>query len=281
MRTAIVAFAFYAAAPLAALAQDRPDAREAFVERRGLLAADARCQLLAPSVRAAIEVGALQARGTLLRAGWTGLQMRDLERTVVSAAGARACDDARTIDAAAQAQASFGQWANAGAMSFPGWQRTWTARRAAEGWRLSQAIDAPLEATFGVRQSGAAQRLVLTLALARRAQPPGSVQLAMRDPARAPAPEVSLTQRMAWGSAAGAPLAGASRSFAATRSLERGRNGERLAVFAFPDAAFAALVALDPRESVELRVASGRAVQRLYVEVGDVAAARAFLTLQR
>jgi hypothetical protein len=36
---------------------------------------------------------------------------------------------------------------------------------------------------------------------------------------------------------------------------------------------------LDPRESVELRV-SGRTTQRLFVEVGDVGAARAFLTIR-
>lgn len=279
MRTAFAVLLFVAIACPAAAAEG-PSAQQAFVERRGLIEADARCNLLTPTLRGALEIGALQARGSLLRAGWTGAQMGNLERAVADAARGRACDDARTLDAAAQARASFAQWANAGTMEFPGWERAWIARRSSQGWRLRQEIDAPIAATFGVRQSGAAQRLTLVIALARNATPPTSVQLLLRDGARAAAPEISLTQRVSLGLAAGAPAAGAVRSFAATRSLESER-GARQAVFAFPDQAFAALVALDPRESVELRVTSGRSTQRLYGEVGDIAAARAFLTLQR
>ena len=65
-----------------------------------------------------------------------------------------------------------------------------------------------------------------------------------------------------------------------TRSVERISGGRSQAVFTFPDTAFATLLQLDPRESVELRVQSGRGVQSLYVEVGDIAAARAFLTIR-
>jgi hypothetical protein len=39
-------------------------------------------------------------------------------------------------------------------------------------------------------------------------------------------------------------------------------------------------VTLDPRETIEIRLESGRASQRLLVEVGDIAAARAFLTIR-
>ncbi|MBY0562868.1 MAG: hypothetical protein K2P58_01680 [Hyphomonadaceae bacterium] len=280
MRTALAAILF-AALACPASAAEGPNAREAFVERRGLLEADTRCNLLTPSLRGALEVGAMQARGALLRAGWTGAQMRDLERAVAGAAQGRACNDARTLDAAAQARASFGQWANAGTMEFPGWERSWTARRANQGWRLHQGIDAPIAATFGVRQTNDVQRLALALDLARNAAPPTSAQLVLRDSARAAAPDISLTQRMSLGLAAGAPPASATRAFSSTRSLDRGEHGRRIAVFAFPDEAFAALVALDPHESVELRLTTGRSTQRLYIEVGDIAAARAFLTLQR
>ncbi|MBK6703522.1 MAG: hypothetical protein IPG56_07000 [Caulobacteraceae bacterium] len=58
-------------------------------------------------------------------------------------------------------------------------------------------------------------------------------------------------------------------------------NGHQIAVYTFPDTAFRDLVELDPRESVELRLETGRATQRLLIEVGDIAAARAFLTLRR
>ena len=277
-----LALALTVAAVGVANAEDGVNARTAYVERRGLIEADAQCRLLPASTRGALEVGAMQARGSLLRAGWTSAQARELETTVVSAARARPCTDERTAVAAAQARASFGQWANAGTMQFPGWQRAWVARRANEGWRLRQDVDTLNRATFGVRQvRNGAQSLVLTLALARGEAAPASASLALRDVSRARAPEISLTQRIASGLAAGLPTPSASRSVPSTRTLERGDNGGQLAVFAFPDSAFASLVTLDPRESVELRVQRGRTMQTLLVEVGDIAAARAFLTLQR
>lgn len=280
MRNSLAIFLFCIAA-LPAAAAEGPDARAAFVERRGLIEADARCNLLTPSLRGALEIGALQARGGLLRAGWTSVQMRDLEHAVAGAARGRACDDARTLSAAAHARASFAQWANAGTMSFPGWERAWTARRTSQGWRLLQEIEAPIAASFGVRQSGPTQRLALVIDTPRNAAPPSSAQLLVRDSARASASEVGLTQRMSFGVAAGAPPAGATRSFSSTRNIERAEGGASRAVFSFRDDAFAALLALDPRESAELRVSTGRTTQRLYVEVGDIAAARAFLTLPR
>ncbi|MBL8538024.1 MAG: hypothetical protein JNM59_11530 [Hyphomonadaceae bacterium] len=281
MRLLASTLAFALALASAAEAQDALDARAAYVERRGLLAADAHCHVLAPSLRGAIEVGALQTRGALLRAGWTSAQTNALEEATVAAARARACDDPRTASAVAQARASFGQWANAGSMAFPGWERTWTARRATIGWRLRQDVSAPRPATFGVRQSESGrQSLILALPVPRSAPPPSSVRLVMRDRARAPARDISLTTRIANGLAAGAPSPTTSRSYNGVYSSER-NNGGATAVFTFPDAAFGQMLALDPRESVELRLERGRASERIFVEVGDIAAARAFLTLDR
>jgi hypothetical protein len=84
---------------------------------------------------------------------------------------------------------------------------------------------------------------------------------------------------MSYGLAAGAPAPNAASSAPSTRTIERLDGGRSQAVFAFPDTAFRDLMMLDPRESVELRV-SGRGTQRLFVEVGDVSAARAFLTIR-
>jgi hypothetical protein len=277
----ILLTAYFLAGTAAAFAEDGPDARSAYVERRGLLETDARCRLLSPSVRDAIQVGALQARGSLLRAGWSSTQTRELEQAVVSAARARTCDDARTTEAVNQARRSFGQWANSGSMTFPGWERPWIAQRSFEGWRLRQEIDAPTAATFGVRQQrGGTQQLVLAIPIQRGQTPPSSARLVMRDAASARAPEVNLNQRVAYGLAAGAPSPTTSLAFPSTRALERGRDG-MLAVFVFPDNSFGQLTALDPRESVQIEVESGRASRRLLIEVGDVAAARAFLTIRR
>lgn len=266
---------------VAAAASEPPNARAAYVERRGLIEADARCSLFRSDIRAALEVSTATARGALLRAGWTNSGMRELEQAVVSAARARACNDQRTATAAANARTAFSSWANSGSMTFPGWERNWLARRAvrADGWRLSQSIDAPIAATFGVRDHDRSQHLTLILPLARGQAAP-SVRLIMRDVARGSAAEIALPQRIAQGLAAGAPTPNVAQTIASIRSIERIDGGRSQAVYVFPDTAFRDLMTLDPRESLELRVESGRASQSLFVEVGDVAAARAFLTIR-
>lgn len=281
MRLFFLAAAF-ALTTVAASADEPPNARAAYAERRGLLEADAQCRLFTPDIRIALQVTAAQARGALLRSGWNDAQMRELEQAAVSAARARQCGDARTTQAADNARHAFMRWVNAGTMQFPGWERTWVARRAVidePAWRLSQAIDAPLAATFGVREQNGAQHLVLVIPLARGATAPASVSIVMRDTARARAAQVSLPQRMSYGIAAGAPQPTAAARLPSTRTIERLDGGRSQAVFTFPDNAFRTLLALDPRESVAFDLATGRSTQRLYAEVGDVGAARTFLTI--
>jgi len=280
MRPVLFTAALTIALTAAASAQDAPNAREAFVERRGLIEADARCRLLQPSIRDALAVGLAQARGALLRAGWSTAQVRELETVVVRAASARACNDARTAASVAAISRSVAQWANAGTMEFPGWERGWTARRTAEGWRLAQHVEAPLAATFGVRQVGDAQHLTLAIPVARGATAPASARLTMRNPGHVRT-EINLTQRMAHGLEAGLPSPSSEMMTPSTRTIERLDGGRSQAVFTFPDSAFRDLLALDPRESVEISVQNGRATQRLLIEVGDIGAARAFLTLRR
>jgi hypothetical protein len=281
MRLLFLAAALSATLSTAAHATEGPDARQAYVERRGLIETDTRCNLLGADIRAALNVGAMQARGSLLRAGWTSAQVRGLEQSVVQAASQRACNDTRTVQAAADARRAFSPWLAAGYMEFPGWRRAWLARRGvSDGWRLSQAIDAPRAAVYGVRQQGAAQRLTLVITLERGETAPASTQLVLRDVSRAALREVALPQRVAYGIQAGAPAPGAAMTIPSTRTIERLSGGRSQAVFTFPDNAFATMLQLDPREAVELRVQSGRSVQRLYVEVGDIAAARAFVALR-
>lgn len=280
MRPLLFAAAFAICAGAAA-AEDAPDARAAYVERRGLIEADAQCRLFNRDIRAALAIGAARTRGALLRSGWTTAQVRSLEQAVVAAARGRACDDPRTASSAAQAREAFGAWVNARTMEFPGWRRTWIARRgAADGWRLSQAVEAPEIAVFGVRTRGGVERLALVMPLQRNEAAPDSAQLIMRDTARARAEEITLPQRVAYGLAAGAPRPGGAAGYASARSIERLDHGAAQAVFVFPDRAFHNLLELDPRESLEIRVQWGRRQQRLLVEVGDVAAARDFLTIR-
>jgi hypothetical protein len=260
---------------------EAPDARAAYAERRGLIEADTQCRLFTPDVRAALEVGAAQARGALLRSGWNNAQMRDLERAAVDASRARTCDDPRTESAAADARHAFTTWVNAGTMNFPGWERAWVARRSAgdRGWRLSQAIDAAASAVFGVREQDGAQRLTLVVQVQGSQSAPNTAMLVLRDATRARVTEISLTRRMSFGLQAGAPAPNVSATIPSTRTIERS-SGHSQTVFLFPDTAFRDLLALDPRESVELRINTGRSTQTLYVEVGDIAAARAFLAIR-
>ncbi|MGQ0533160.1 MAG: hypothetical protein ACT4OF_10800 [Caulobacteraceae bacterium] len=265
----------------AAAATEAIDARAAYVERRGLLEADAQCRLFTQDIRSALTVGVAQARGALLRAGWTSANLRELESAAVTAARSRVCNDQRTAAAAEDARRAFASWINASTMEFPGWERAWRARRVADanGWRLTQAIDAPVAATFGVRQRGDIQRLTLTIPVAQRETAPASAQLIIRDAARARVREIALTQRIAQGLEGGLPSPAALTTIPSVRTLERA-DGRQQAIFTFPDTAFRDFVALDPRETVEIRLTNGRTVQRLLVEVGDIAAARAFLTIR-
>lgn len=270
--TAIAAFAL--ASPAAA---DPPSAQAALVERLGLLHLDQRCRLLTPGMRAAVEAGASQARGALLRSGWTNARLEELDHAVTAAARNRACADPRTQASVEEARASYDAWARTNVMEFPGWSRTWVARRTTgpNGWRLSQAIDSNL--SFGVRESGGAQALSLALNQTSTA----SARLILRDQRRTDASALNLSRRVAYGLEAGAPGAGVpTRTYQAAARTERRPGGTTQTVFSFPDAAFQAMLALDPRETVVIEVLGARATQRLLVEVGDLAAARAFLSLR-
>lgn len=274
----LVFFTVIAALALAGpAAADPPGAQAALVERLGLLQLDQRCGLLSPGARAAVEAGAEQARGALLRAGWGYAQLRELEAAVDSAARNRACNDPRTQAAVADAREAYASWARTNVMEFPGWSRSWTARRVTgpNGWRLSQTIDS--SASFGVRETDGGQHLSLALAPTSAT----GARLILRDSRRSNASALDLTRRVAYGLEAGAPAIGAAtRTYASATRTERRPGGVMQTVFTFPDAAFQAMLALDPRETVVIEILGARTTQRLLVEVGDIAAARAFLTLR-
>ncbi|MFZ2029326.1 MAG: hypothetical protein WAU68_03375 [Vitreimonas sp.] len=268
----IAAMAF--AAPASA---DAPDARASYVERRGVLELDAQCRLFNPNIRAALQATALQARGALLRGGWSIAMVQNLEQTVVAAARGRTCQDPRTLTSASTARTASAAWINANAQTFPGWTRAWYARRAPDsaGWRLSQAINAPYAASFGVRINNGHEQLTLSVANPALS----SATLVMRDALRTPTVDIALPQRIVYGLRAGAPAPATATQFSALSArVERGPNNAQQTTFVFPDAAFRNLLSLDPRETVEIHFSGSPQV--LLVDVGDVAVARAFLSIQ-
>jgi hypothetical protein len=281
MRALTLAAAICVAITTAASAQNTtPNAQALYVERRALLDADERCRLFTPNMRHALEAGAAQAAGALLRGGWTRARLSELEQAALAAARSRACGDPRTASAAHAAEAGFASWSRTYSMTFPATERTWVARRSADvqGWRLYQQIAVPAAATFGVREQQEAQQLTLSMP-ADRAMP-ASAQIVMRDPARAGTNILDLHGRTSTGLAAGLPSANtAQRFFASARRTERDGDAPARIVFTFPDAAFERLMQLDPRESVAVDIETAGQTERFIVEVGDVAAARAFLAI--
>ncbi|HWA00142.1 MAG TPA: hypothetical protein VG841_07480 [Caulobacterales bacterium] len=263
----------------ASAAAAAPAAQSAFAERTGLLEVDSRCRLFTANIRYALEAGAAQARGALLRAGWSEARVRELAEAARQAAGERACDDAGILAAAATARAGFASWARMPAMTFAGGERSWMARRLPDpgGWRLRQNV--PVGAAFGVREVGGAAELDFVAPLGGGATP-AAAQIILRDPHRARA-NFDVPGRLAQGLEAAAPSpAAAQRFWASARRVETTTRGQRYVAFAFPDGAFQALLLLDPREAVEVRFGAAGDGERFLIEVGDIAAARAFLAIR-
>jgi len=261
----------------AASAQAAPSAQPAFAERAGLLQFDARCHVFSADVRLGVQAGAAQARGALLRGGWTDAQVDALQQAAANAADARACNDPDIAQAATRARTAFETWARSSTITFAGGERAWLARRYpdAAGWRLRQDIPSPA-GVFGVRGDSGAEQLSFAAPLGDGMTAPPAAQLIVRDPNRARA-NFDVPGRLARGLAANAPSPAAAQTFwANARSVQTTPQG-RFMVFAFPNAAFQALLALDPREAVEVRLGADGQGQRFLIEVGDLVAARAFL----
>ncbi len=257
------------------MAQASPSAQATFAERRALLEADRACRYFNADVRAALQAGALQARGALLRGGWTSARLLELENAAVAAARARACRDPRTLAAVERARTGFAAWARLNTMRFDGGERAWVARRVEDstGWRLVQ--DLPGGGAFGLQALGPRPYVALMLPHAG-AGAPATAEIILRDTTRARAPLLDVPGRRVQGLRAGAPTPAIARHvLARNRTIETSRSGARRVVFAFPDTLLAELAALDPREAAEVRVGGAR----MLIEIGDLAAARAFLSV--
>lgn len=273
MRALVLATALVAA-PAAAAGPE-----VAFAERSALLGANRVCGLFDPSVAAALGAATAQARGVLLRAGWSEARADALGASARSEGARRPCNDPVLTSAAASARAGFAGWSRLPSMRFAGGERSWVARRTRDidGFVIRQDMNTPRVAIFGVRESGAGAALTLLLPLSANEAAPASARLYFRDRTRAPRSAADLPGRTRTGlDALSASRASATAVLAQSRSVETVQRARR-AVLTFPDAVLAQLAALDPREAVEIELDGPRGVTRLLVEVGDLAAARAFL----
>lgn len=278
MRAFALAALFLACAGPAAAA----GAEVLFAERSALLAADRRCDLFSPQLRQALEASTFQARGVLLRSGWTAARADALARGAARDVSNRRCDDPVLARAAADARAGFAGWTRMMGMTFPGGERTWSARRAADpqGFYIRQDIPGPRPAVFGVRRVGDGGSLMLVLPLRPGEAVPATARLSFRDTVRAPRSIADTPGRTGHGLASLAASPATARvTHASARAVETGERGARAVVFTFPDATLYAMKGLDPREAMTLTL-DGRTPITLYVEVGDIAAAHAFLAAE-
>jgi hypothetical protein len=278
-----------ASALLPAVAHAQP--ADLFYERAVMSAADQRCGLFAPEVAAALAAATAQARGAALRAGTSGDLLRQTERTAQAKAAAVDCRSQDIQTAAARVKSAFSGFAKLTRLTYAGdvagWQADRNIYRTAR-WQLSQETSfGPDRMAFGLIGKEGPGALVAVAHFAGDAEP-YAARLVLRDQGRSAQPYLA---RFGAGSTAGLPLAqrlppaAAQKAYVAAARAPAGpdilpKGAAAGWAFRFPDAAAQELAHLDPRESVAVDfLFAGDVTRRAYVEVGDFAAGRAFLTV--
>jgi len=288
---ALVAMAL-AAAPAARAA----GASDLFYERTVMVAANSRCGLFAPPVASALAAAQAQARGAALRSGWDAAALRGLETRARSRADGADCASRDIAIAAGRVRSAFAGYAQLTRMTYPGDVASWTAdRTAARGaaaWGLTQDVRFGWDRTvFGLAGRGQRRHLMAVAHFADGASP-YSARLVLRDAGRTSGPyldRVRADAKVRTPLARRVPPAGAAITFAAEARSAAGddlrpRGMQQGVAFRFPAAAANAMAGLDPREAVAVEfVFAGHGgadeVRTAYVEVGDFAAGRAFLSI--
>lgn len=256
-----------------------------FFERMVMSAVDDRCRLFTPGVSAALAAGAEQARGAALRAGAEPRALKAMELEARNRAAGFDCRSSTVANAAARVQSAFAGYQRIQRMTYRGDLTEWRADRGlgrAARWRLSQsAAFGSNQMIFGLAGREGASALVAVASFPDK-QRPYSARLVMRDPSRTQGPYL-LARGPGQSLARKIPPRSATRSFLA--EARAGAEDELLPkgaedgwAFRFPERAAQALAELDPREAIAVEfMFPGERVRTAYVEVGDFAAARAFL----
>lgn len=252
---------------------------DTYYERAFVTAADARCDLFAPRIAAALTAATAQARGAALRSGAGEVDLAAVAARARSRAGAVSCRDPQLATVRDRVHGAFSGWLRTPRMTFPGARRPWTANRVSSthaSWRLQQmSMVGASPVAFGYAGEGDTPGLTAVVSFIGRSRP-YAARLVLRDPARAP---------RAWLAGDGLAPASARASLWATgvspagqALLVEGRRGGE--AWRFPASAAAALERLDPRETfaVEFHFRDG-SVATARFEAGDFAAGRAFLAM--
>lgn len=253
-------------------------AADALYDRTFMLAADARCGLFAAPVRAALTSAALQARGARLRGGATAVEAAETARRARARAAVTPCDHPDLRLVAGRVDHAFAGWAGMRRMGFPGTAAAWWADRTVfDGprWRLSQSGLTGASPVVVGRVWG---QPGLTVAVSFVGKPrPTGARIVMRDAVRFPNPWIGGSPTLAPGPQRRAVWAGGTAPAGTSLFSGGRRRGE---TWGFSERALADLAGLDPREAfaVEFVFRDG-SVARAQFEVGDLAAADAFLKM--
>jgi hypothetical protein len=259
-------------------------------ERTVMTVADGRCDLFTPELSAALAAARIQARGVALRDGVTSETVQAVERRAADKAASVACGSRDLAVAAARVRDAFAGFARLQRLDYPGELAGWRADRTGLGairWRLAQQVRfGPDRMTFGLAGRDA-QGVPLAVAQFADGRTPYAARLVMRDEARSAGPYLDrlggsgrtlpLDRRL--------PPRGALKVYAAEARSTAGadllpKEARSGWAFRFPAEAARDLAELDPREAVAVEfLFRGDIVRRAYVEVGDFATGRAFLSL--
>lgn len=253
--------------------------QDRYYERSFVLAANARCSLFQPQLTAALTASAWQARGAALRAGSNARELAATAARAQSRAASTPCGSQDLKTVSGRVQDAFAGWSRTVKMTFPGERSAWEADRAVyrrPTWRLVQSTRTGASPVwFGYAgEIGQSDQLAAVVSWHGRSRPTG-VRLVMRDALIAPQPWLARDlppqsrRRAYW--AAGV-------SNAELGLLSQGRQDGQ--AWRFTAQAADALERLDPREifTVEFVFRDG-SIARSSFEVGDFAAARAFIKM--
>jgi hypothetical protein len=261
-------------------------------ERTAMTAANERCDLFSPEISAALAAAQAQARSAALRAGADPKALSARERQAQSTGGSSNCRSPELTASAERVRSAFAGYARIQRIDYPGEIAGWRADRTGLGairWRLAQQVRfGDDQMTFGL---AGRDMLGVVIAVAEFADggTPYGARLLLRDQGRSTGPYFDHLS----GSSQGLPLErrlpprGALLAVAAEARSKAGadllpKDGRAGWAFRFPMKAARELALLDPREAVAVEfLFPGDEVRRAYVEVGDFAAGKAFLTLPR
>ena len=282
------------------------DAEQAYLERTSLQAADEKCAYFTDLERSALMSGQLQARGSLLRAGFSIDDIELAATEVTRFANSRDCGDAEFMQAVIHLKDAFSAFIGTMVMNFPGRDADWNASRSRwDTWRIVQDGSSPdymfqfgllaprntnpedFPASFSRPLENPLIEepfdLAVDLFLQETDIAPSTARILIRDPEKSPQPWLGAVFS---GEPGPPPRSITSAYWPRERSVivDEEDEDDRRARFIFNTDANEALMRLDPRERVEIIVQpnprSGETEPEvLVVEVGDFTAAYFFARL--